>query len=457
MSLRGFIEDTLERRPGQKLSFVLAFVSMLLYVQLAYFTERTETALLLGTYSALFAMHLLLTKSILSYNYIIAFGILFRIVFLFSLPNLSDDFYRFFWDGVLIDNKINPFHYLPREIIENQAITIQALTTGLFESLNSPDYYSVYPPVCQFSFWIAVSFSNADLKVSVLIMKIFMLLAELGSIYILSRLLKAYKMRREYIFFYVLNPLLIIELVGNIHFEALMIFFILLSTHLIQKGRFVSSASVFALAISTKLIPLLMLPFFLKRLKLKKTVFFYIIAIGVSALTFLPFFGSELIYGLGSSISLYFQKFEFNASVFYIIREIGFWIVGWDIIQIAGKWLALSVVVIIIILALYENNYQQYLPGIFIWPLFIYFALASIVHPWYATPIVAFCWFSKYRFPFVWSFTIFLSYAGYTTSGFQEQLWVLLVEYFLVYGVMIYELFKYRDLIRNPFSWKEIL
>ena len=456
MSFRGFIEDTLEKRPGQKLSFVLAFISLLLYVQLGYFTQRTDTSMLLGTYAILFAIHLLLTKSILSYNYLIGFGLLFRIVFLFSLPNLSDDFYRFFWDGVLIDNKINPFHYLPREIIENQAISIKSLTTGLFESLNSPDYYSVYPPVCQFVFWIAAAFSNGDLKISVLIMKIFILLAEVGSIYILSQLLKSYKMRREYIFFYVLNPLMIIELVGNIHFEAFMIFFILISIYLIQKNKLFYGSSMFALAISAKLTPILLLPFFIKRFKLKKTIIFCSIAIGVSAITFLPFLGTELVNGLSSSLGLYYQKFEFNASIFYIIREIGFWVKGWDIIQIAGKWLALSTVLIILFLALYENNHQQNLPGIFIWPLFIYFALASIVHPWYATPIVAFCWFTKYRFPVVWSFTIFLSYAGYNSDGFQEQLWVLLIEYTLVYGVLIYELIKYKDLVRKSFSWKEI-
>jgi hypothetical protein len=151
--------------------------------------------------------------------------------------------------------------------------------------------------------------------------------------------------------------------------------------------------------------------------------------------------------GLSSSLGLYFNKFEFNASIFYIIREIGFWIKGWDIIQIASKWLALSTVTIILLLTYFENHKKQNLPGIFIWPLFIYLAFSSIVHPWYITPIVAFCWFTNYRFPLVWSFTIFLSYAGYQSDGFQEQLWVLVVQYILVYAVLIYELINYKDLI----------
>ena len=155
---------------------------------------------------------------------------------------------------------------------------------------------------------------------------------------------------------------------------------------------------------------------------------------------------------MSSSIGLYFQKFEFNASIFYIVREIGFWVKGWDIIQVAGKWMALSTVSIIVFVALLENNKKQNIPGMFIWPLCIYFALASIIHPWYATPLVAFSLFSKYRFPLVWSFTIFLSYAGYTSDGFQEQLAVLLIEYIPVYTVLIYELIKHKDLLtlKNP-------
>ncbi|MCG8305929.1 MAG: hypothetical protein MI975_00965 [Cytophagales bacterium] len=457
MSIRGFTEDLLNRRPGQKLSFTLAFVSLLLYVQIGYFTQRTDTALLLGSYTLLFALHLWLTKSILSYKFLIGFGILFRFVFLFSIPNLSDDFYRFFWDGILIDNKINPFQYLPREIIENPGIKINALDTKLFESLNSPDYYTVYPPVCQFVCWISAALSNGNIHIAVLLMKVFMFLAELGSIYIVLKLLKIYKLRREYIFFYVFNPLLIIELVGNIHFESFMIFFVLCAVYFLKKRRLFASAFVFALAISSKLIPVLMLPFFLKRLKLKRSIVFYILTLGIAGLTFMPFSGPALLHGMGSSIGLYFQKFEFNASIFYIIREIGFWIKGWDIIQIASKWLALSTVLTILFVSMLENTKKQNLPGTMIWPLFIYFAFASIVHPWYAAPILAFCWFSKFRFPVVWSYTIFLSYAGYTANGFQEQLWVLLVEYILVYGVMIFELIRYKDFIQLKNPWRQIV
>ncbi len=452
MSILGFGSDILDRRPGQKLSFILAFASIALYVQIAFFTSRTETTILISSYTILFLLYLILTKSILSFKFLLGFGIIFRLIFIFSLPNLSDDFYRFFWDGVLTDNQINPFLYLPREIIQNPSIAIPILDRNLFESLNSPDYYTVYPPVCQFVFWISANLSDGNIRIAVLIMKIFMFLSEMGSIILIIKLLKIHKIRKETTLFYILNPLVIIELVGNIHFEAFLIFFVLLAVYLLHKNRLLPGSMIFAFAIASKLTPLLMLPFFLKRMKLWKTILFYLLTISITAACFLPFSGSALVHGLSSSIGLYFQKFEFNASIFYIVREIGFWVKGWDIIQVASKWLSLTTFLLILLIAFLANKNKQNLPGILLWALFIYFAFASIIHPWYVTPLVALCLFSRYWFPLVWSFTIFLSYASYSSEGFQEYLWVLLIEYLPVYAFLIYELWKNKDLLKfkNP-------
>ena len=456
MNARGLASELSGRRPGQKLSFILAFLSIALYAQIAFFTHRTETVLLISSYAVLFLLYLALTKSILSFKFLLGFGIVFRLILLFSIPNLSDDFYRFFWDGILIDNHINPFMYLPREIIENPSISILTLNSDLFNSLNSPEYYTVYPPACQFVFWVSAAISDGNLRIAVLIMKIFMFLAEMGSIFLIIKLLKIHKLRKETTLLYILNPLVIIELVGNIHFEAFLIFFVLLAVYFLQKNKLVLGSIPFALAIASKLTPILMLPFFLKRLKIRKAILFYVLIIAISALTFLPFIGSALVAGLSSSIGLYFQTFEFNASIFYIIREIGFWVKGWDIIQIAGKWLALSTVLVLVFVAFMENTKKQNIPGFLIWPLFIYFAFASIIHPWYVTPLIVFSLFSNYRFPIVWSFTIFLSYVSYGADGFQEHLWVLLVEYLIVFGYMTYEVIKNKDLIRIKNPWQEL-
>ncbi len=456
MIFQGFLSENLERRPGQKLAYLLAFISIGLYIQMAYFTPRTETILLLSIYTILFISYLLIGRSVLNYKIILGFGILYRLIFIFSMPALSDDFYRFFWDGILIMNRINPFMYLPNEIINNPAIIIPELSTELFNNLNSPDYYTVYPPMSQFVFWIAAWMSGGNLTHAVVIMKLIIFSAEIGSIYLIWNLLKFYKLKKELTLHYILNPLVIIELTGNIHFEAIMIFGVLLGVYAILNQKLIGGALAFALAIISKLTPILLLPFMLRRLKLKRSVLFYAITLATVVLTFLPFFGQELFHGLGSSIGLYFQKFEFNASIFYIVRALGFWIVGYDIIRTAGLVFGILTFIIILWMAFYENLNKQNIPGIFLWPLFVYFAFTSIIHPWYVTPLIAFSLFTRYKFPIVWSYTVFLSYAGYSPYGFQEQTLVLWLEYLLVFGVMIYEVWKYKDLISLKNSWKEI-
>jgi hypothetical protein len=452
MSIKGIIDEQLERRPGQILSYIMAFVCVGLYIQLAFFIIRTNSTVLIGTFTLLFLFYLLLVRSVLSFRVLLLFGIVYRLIFVFSIPALSDDFFRFFWDGILIINRINPFLYVPSDIIENPAINIPELRNALFTALNSPEYHTIYPPVSQFVFWISAYLGEGNIFKAVLIMKSFIFVAEMGTIYLLWSLLKFYKLKKELTLFYILNPLIVIELTGNLHFEALMIVFVLLAVFYISRRQWIGGAMAFALAIAAKLTPLLLLPFVLKRLKLRKSILFYLLTFLMVLLMFFPFMGYELVHGMSSSLGLYFQKFEFNAGIFYIIREIGMWVLGYDVIQTAGVVLGLLTFVLVILLALYENTKGQNLPGIFIWPLFIYFAFSTIVHPWYATPLVAFCLFSRYRFPIVWSYTIFLSYIGYSVTGFQEQAWVLWVEYLSVFGVMIYEGLKYRDLIsiKNP-------
>lgn len=456
MSIKGIIDEQLERRPGQILSYIMAFVCVGLYIQLAFFTVRTNSTVLIGAFTLLFLFYLLLVRSVLSFRVLLLFGIVYRLIFVFSIPALSDDFFRFFWDGILIINRINPFLYVPSDIIENPAINIPELRNALFTALNSPEYHTIYPPVSQFVFWISAYLGEGNIFKAVLIMKSFIFFAEMGIIYLLWSLLKFYKLKKEFTLFYILNPLIIIELIGNIHFEALMIVFVLLAVFYISHRQWIGGAMAFALAIASKLTPLLLLPFVLKRLKLRKSILFYMLTFLLALLTFYPFMGQELVHGMLSSLGLYFQKFEFNASIFYIIREIGLWAVGYDVIQTAGVVLGLLTFIFVVLLALYENTNKQHLPGIFIWPLFIYFTFSTIVHPWYAAPLVAFCLFSRYRFPIVWSYTIFLSYIGYTATGFQEQTWVLWVEYLSVFGVMIYEILKYRDLVSIKNPWLEI-
>ncbi len=426
-------------------TYILIVLSALCYFIFAYYTQRHESTAIFTLYSLLFVSYLFILRTELSISQLIISGLIFRAIFIISVPSLSDDFYRYIWDGRLTAGGINPFDLFPAQVINNPVLDIKHINHELFMKLNSSDYYSVFPPVCQFTFWVSAIISDGNLLVGIIVIRLFILAAEIGIILLLQRMFRIYGFNQKFTAIYFLNPLVVIELAGNLHYEALMIFFVIATVYFMKKNKFIFAGSIFALAISTKILPLLLLPFIFKRIKWNQSLQFILATAVITVITFLPLLNSNFIYGFTRSLHLYFQKFEFNASFFYLFREAGFLVKGIDIIEIAGIALAAIAIIIIIIVAVKEKKEKHLLLGIFVWPLFIFFSLSTYVHSWYILPILAFSVFSRFRFPIVWTYFIFLTYLGYSESGYRENLWIVLMEYIILYAVVIYELITHKN------------
>jgi uncharacterized membrane protein len=93
----------------------------------------------------------------------------------------------------------------------------------------------------------------------------------------LKELLLYFKLPPKKIVWYALNPLIILELTGNLHFEVFAIFFLLASFYLLLKERQTLSALLFSLAVCIKLIPLIFLPSLLPYLGIRKASYYYLI------------------------------------------------------------------------------------------------------------------------------------------------------------------------------------
>jgi len=414
------------------------------YVALGYFTPRADFFQLLTLFALLFAGYFLMIKWCNDWQkLLIAAAILFRLVLLFALPNLSDDFYRFIWDGRLLMSGENPFLHLPKEYI----LLNPELGSDIYPYLNSPGYFSVYPPIHQFIFGIGSALSPSNLLGSVVVMKCFILLAEIANLFLIAKLLEKFKLAKRHILLYALNPLVIIELCGNLHFEAIMLCFLLLTIWLLASGRIYLSALAFGLAVCTKLLPLIFLPFLIKRLGWKKFLLFSLATGAVCVILFLPFVNKELIANLFSSIDLYFQKFEFNASIYYFARWVGYRFVGYNIIQLLGPILAIITLLAMVIYAIIEKQqgWNSVLKTMLI-ALSVYFLLATTVHPWYLTTLVAFSVFANLRYAVFWSAIVILSYSAYLTDSYSENLWLVVTEYLLVTTWLVFELLRLRKL-----------
>lgn len=428
--------------------YSLLIISLAGYIISGYFIQRSNFSLLISVYSTLFLIYFFILKyhNLYNFNILLICGLLFRFILIFSIPALSDDFYRFVWDGRIQQLGFNPFDFTPRQLLEQHA---DPFLQQIFPYLNSPDYYSVYPQLCQTIFKIASAIGTDNLRENIIILKILILLAEIGSIYLLKKLVVLKNLKPSLPLFYILNPLVIIELSGNIHFEAFMIFFFLLAAWLIYKQSYISSAGALSLAIQAKLLPLIAIPLLVKEIGIKKTIGYCIICMFITIfLSFGLLNTPERFFHFFQSLGLYYGKFEFNGGLYLLLRSIGWWIMGYNPIATLSK--------IMIMLSLSGIIYVYFkkfglLKGFF-WVLLIYLVCASIVHPWYLTPIIALSIFVKYRFVLVWSALIPLSYLTYSNSSFSENYWVTGLEYLVVLSFFIWELRSVKSLKKLSYS-----
>lgn len=420
---------------GLPLQIGAAGISLAAYVWLGYFASREDPPLLIGIFTLLFALYFLVVRAKLFDGKIaqgLGIALVFRAALIISTPNISDDFYRYIWDGVLFTNGVNPYSVLPSALI-NSTPAIPGITASLFHHLNSPEYYSVYPPICQYIFALSAKIGSGSLLPSVIAIRCVVLAAEAGSMCLLYRLALDLKKPPQLIYLYVFNPLVIVELTGNLHLEAIMVFFLILALYLLNTKRPVPSAIIMSLAVSTKLIPLIFLPLIVRKLGLKSGLkYCAITGIGL-AILFLPFANLPSLWHFFTGLDLYFQQFEFNAGIYYLARALGYYIAGHNMIGIIGPMLSLIALAIILVLALRYRPDTTKLPiQAMLLSLTAYLMLATTVHPWYLTTLVMLSVFSGYTYPLVWAFLATLSYSAYQTAAYTENLWLIGAEYVIV-------------------------
>ncbi|MEO0526305.1 MAG: glycosyltransferase 87 family protein [Bacteroidota bacterium] len=432
-----------------KIPLLMVLASILFYATFAYDLQRTDFIKLFALFASLFFLcYKLIQFEKWNFKFLLLAGILFRLTFLFAEPNLSQDFYRFIWDGELVRHGINPYLYLPNILIEQKDLVIPN-AHELYQGMGSlsAKHFSNYPPFNQVIFAIAAILSGKTIMGAGIVMRLTIMLADIGIFYFGRKLLQNLNRSPHLIFWYFLNPLIVIELTGNLHFEGVMLFFFVWSLYLLSKKRLGWAAVVYALSISVKLVPLLFLPLFLKHFNLKKSMLFYSIVGVTILLLLLPFLSTEFIDNYSETIGLWFSNFEFNAGLYNLIKEITvhFDAKPWELIKTYGKitpFITIGVVALFTLLR--KNQNLSVLITSMLWILAIYYLISATVHPWYIVFLVLLTVFTDFRFSLVWSFTVILSYCAYTNSDYKENLMVLAIEYILVYGFLLYEIFRLK-------------
>lgn len=428
------------------LLFVLG--TLVLYGGFAYDLDRADFPKLITFFAALFFFQWKLIQfEKWNFTFLWVVGILFRLVFLFSEPNLSQDFYRFIWDGSLINQGINPYMYTPKELLQHSDFQIPNLAL-LYDGMGSLSArnFSNYPPLNQLLFTLAVGLGGKSILGTIVATRIILILSDLGILYFGKKLLKQFNIATNTIFWFFLNPLVIIEVTGNLHYEGVMLFFFVWCIYLLAKGRWVWAGLAMGASISVKLVPLLFLPLLLKYLGLKKATTFYLFTGLTCLLVFLPFNTPTFVQNYTQTLGLWFSNFEFNAGSYNLIKWIGVDYFGakpWELIKSYGKIIPYLTLTTVLLFSFGSKN--ETLPKVLtnmMWVFAVYLLLTAVVHPWYLLFLILLSLFTPYRFPLVWAALSVFSYYAYSRPDYKESLWLLALEYGLVMGVMLFEIIK---------------
>ena len=428
---------------SKPLVFFLFICYVIALIGMSYFSKQDAFILNTSLYTLLFAAFLGMYKwkKHLTTTQLNGTAISLHLIVLFSTPMLSPDVYRFLWDGEIATQGIHPYAHLPKELIHESNFNFTTYLKEIYTQITdlSKENYSAYPTLKQVYFFITALFTE-NIFAAIVVMKTLVLTTQIVGFIYLKKLLKHHGIQQGKAYLLALNPFIIIELTGNLHFEGVMLSWLIIGLYFIFKKKYVSAGLFWAIAINIKLTPLLLLPFFFRYLGWKKAVKFYS---ATSVFTFL--FLSVLLWpsvysNFMQSIQLYFTNFEFNSSVYLLTNKIMQPIYGHDTVFITGPFLAKIALIGILVLAFtVKKENTKYLFRNLLIGYIGYLIFSSTVHPWYITIPLGLSLFTHSNVMIVWSYTIMLSYGfyAYSTSPYIHLL--TFVEYVTLIGFLVYE------------------
>ena len=428
--------------------WILALISFGGYLLFAFEFKRTDHLQLFSTYIVLFVIGIFFTIYFIRkrnhWFLLFLFGLLFRLSFLLVTPHLSDDYFRFTWDGELQKDGYSAFEFLPKnyeEFFKGDSILIEkyeqlyrARSDEFPDGMNSKNYYSIYPTVNQLVFATSSMLGSPNDR-NLVVMRIWILIAEVVSFFLLRALLIRKKLSASLAGLYWLNPLVIIEITGNLHFEGFAILFILLALIFLNQKKNTFAGAALALAICSKLNPIFFIGAAFRKLSIKSFVVFSGVTILLTFLLLATILDAETFWNFKSSFGLYFAWFGFNAGPYYLLREIVEALTG---MNISDK---ISVVFPIITLGLFAyvsiKSKKEIVHKLLLLYV-IYFSFSPVVHPWYLTMLIPLAILSKRLYPILWAFMAFFTYITYG-ENYGESNTLIFIEHGLVYLLMYVE------------------
>jgi glycosyl transferase family 87 len=331
---------------------------------------------------------------------------LWRIPFLLAPPGPDDDIHRYLWDGRVQRLGYNPYIVIPSDP------AVAGLHTAETRTLNHPDLPSPYPAGAQLFFRGVTA-----LHESVFALKVAFLLCDLTIVFLLLDLLRRTGQGAHWVLAYAWNPLLATEVAGSGHIDILGALLLMVSVAALMRRWRALAAVAFGLAVAVKLLPIVLLPLYWKRVRIRDGA----LAAVIVGLLYVPFLNHGRI-PIGS-LGTYVQSFRFNAPIFTMLER-----------AMTPQIIATVAAMVGFLIAVWmRRRSAEFACEAFAWPMAASLFFAPVVYPWYLLWLLPFVRSASTVPLMIWTVSILPTYYVWHLRALGRPWvlpgWIMLLEY----------------------------
>jgi alpha-1,6-mannosyltransferase len=333
---------------------------------------------------------------------------LWHLQFLWVTPGPDDDIHRYVWDGRLQRLGYDPYLVVPSDP------AFSALHTSETRTLNNPDVPSPYPAGAELFFRAITAIHESTFA-----LKVAFVVCDFAIVLVLLDILRRSRQGMHWVLAFAWHPLLATEVAGSGHIDIVGVLLLLVSFAALDRRCRAIAAVAFGLSIAVKLLPIVLLPLYWKRVRLRDGI----LATIVVGLLYVPFLkGGGIPIG---SLGTYVQNFRFNDPLFATLERVA-------APQLVAA-LAVLVGFLIAIAIRLRSRSPSLSSGAFVWPMAGSLLCAPVVYPWYLLWMLPFLRSPSTVPIIIWTVSIIPTYIVWHLRTLGDPWlvpgWVMLFEY----------------------------
>lgn len=313
----------------------------------------------------------------------LALAALWRVPLLLRPATLSSDVYRYVFDGRIQRLGDNPYVVVPADHPE--------LHTDETRLMNHPGLATPYPPGAELFFRAVTSIEE-----SARAMKSAAAICDTATACVLLLWLIDSGRNPWWVLGYAWNPLVSLEGAGNGHVDLLGALCVVTAAFSLSRGRRTIAALALALGVAVKLLPVVLLPLFWRRIGIRDAA----VALALLAALYLPFLESGAL-PVGS-LGVYLAQWHVNGPLYRALHHI-----------FPGPALVMLPVACGFAVAVWARRHWAIdSPAAWAWPVAIALLFAPAVFPWYLLWLTPFLFVPSTLPLAVWSVSVLVTYSS---------------------------------------------